>query len=366
MTEIIDRSRLEVLVNEIFWYTLPACQDIPFKGHMVDHLGVDSLDALDLAAEFHFRFDMLSGNTESYLLQYKNAEDWFEQIYLAANDPKKRFGFFTSGTTGEPRQIYHQKSKLIEERDFWLDFTKAKGLICLVPVRHIYGFIWGLLLGSQLKKTTYLNTADWHKVLSYATNTDLIIGHPTAWQQIPPPFPHKFAISSTAAMPQALQKRLSGQGIKGFNVYGSTETAAIGWQNWETDYFELLPYWQPKEALLWREEEVYEIPDHVIWKQDRQFEIRGRKDALIEIAGENVSLNYVRTRLKLIPGVADVWVKPYKGPWGIRLYSYFQLRPEQSLEQFEKELPDVLKSLPPSLKPRKWEIGYEAFNKFES
>jgi 4-coumarate--CoA ligase (photoactive yellow protein activation family) len=336
-----------------------------FKGHMIDDLGVDSIDALDLAAEFHFRFDMLSGKKEAYLLQYNNAEDWLEQMYLAANDPEKRFGFFSSGSTGEAKQIYHDKSQLIEERDFWLEFTQAKGLICLAPVRHIYGFIWGLLLGSQLKRTTFLNPSNWHELATQSKDTDLIIGHPTAWQQVSLPFQHRLAINSTAPMPKTLQQQLLTMGVKGINVYGSSETAAIAYQNWDTDYYELLPYWQKHEERLSRTDIIFDIPDHLSWQNERQFKLHGRKDQLIQIGGENVSLNHVEERLSLIPGVQEVWVKPYNGPWGVRLYSYFQLRPEQSLERFKQEMPHYFKSLPATLKPRQWEVGYTAFSKFD-
>jgi len=365
MTEIIDRSRLEVLVHEIFWHTVPTCRGMPFKGHMVDTLGVDSLDAMDLASEFHFRFDMLSGSEADYLLQYKRAEDWLAHIYSAANDPEKRFGFLSSGSTGEPKQVYHSKVRLLQERDFWLDFTEAKGLLCLVPVRHIYGFIWGLLLGSHMKRALFLDSDQWHRIAALSTPTDLIIGHPAAWQHIDAPFPHLYAINSAARMASSRQQQLLAQEVNGLNIYGSSETAAMAWQYWGSNHFELLPYWQKQADTLIRDKEVFEIPDHLNWYNERQFDVLGRRDALVQIGGENVSLDYVRERLKLLHGVEDVWVKPYNGPWGVRLYSYFQLKPKQSLSQFKKELPKYLRLLPPTIKPRQWECGYTAFNKFE-
>ena len=103
MTEIIDYQRLKTLVEEIFWKTVPISRGLAFKGSLSDDLGMDSLEAFDLAAEFHFRFDMMSGGSERYLLQYKSADQWMEQIYEAANDPNSRLGFFSSGSRGAPK-----------------------------------------------------------------------------------------------------------------------------------------------------------------------------------------------------------------------------------------------------------------------
>ncbi|NRB60171.1 MAG: AMP-binding protein [Winogradskyella sp.] len=363
MNEILDLERLKVLINEIFWETVPSCRNIPFEGDLRKHLNIDSLDALDLASEFHFRFDMLSESKEQYLLQYDTAEDWLNQIYISANNPEKRFGFFSSGSTGQPTQVWHDKQQLIEERDFWLQITKAKGVICLVPVRHIYGFIWGLMLGTKLERSKFLNMKDWHKTSEYSNDDDLIIGHPTAWKHINLTFSHKYAVSSTAPIGKSLIEELKLDNIKGLNIYGSTETGAIGYQYWDNDYFKLLPYWQTESDKLTRDNFTFEIPDHIEWLSSSTFQLNGRKDKLIQIGGENVSLIEVEANLKKISGVKNVWVKPYHSHWGIRLFSYFQLQPEQKINTFEDKLIEHLKSLPSKLKPRKWEFSYDPFDK---
>lgn len=363
MEEILDFSRLEILVNEVFWRTIPSSTDVPFKGDLRDDLGIDSLDALDLASEFHFRFDMLSGDKEAYLLQYKTAELWMEQIFIAANDPTKRFGFFSSGSVGKPKQIWHSKQMLLEERDFWLEFTRAKGVICLAPVRHIYGFIWGLLIGSKLKRAQFLKISQWHELAESADASDLIIGHPSAWQQIRPPFPHRLALSSTAPIEKEVTDQLQKEGVKGMNVYGSTETGAVAWQAWGEDYFQLLPYWKRNKKGLTRSNLDYEIPDELEWINEQQFQIIGRKDEVIQIGGQNVSLVEVRNQLKKISGVKEVWVKPFYGNVGLRLYSYFQLKPGIEKDEFEKNLPDAQKKLPTVMRPRKWDISHAPLNK---
>lgn len=365
MKEILDYKSLETLVNEVFWITVPGRQNVSFKGNLKDDLGIDSLDLLDLASEFHFRFDMLSGSTDAYLLQYNTAELWMEQIYMAANDPKKRFGFFSSGSIGKPKHIWHSKQMLLKERDFWLELTNAKGILCLAPVRHIYGFIWGLLIGSKLKRAQFLKINHWHELAERANTNDLIIGHPSAWQQIRTPFPHQLAISSTAPIEKNLTNRLQKEGVKGMNIYGSTETAAIGWQNWNEDYFQLLPYWSKHKKGVTHSGENFEIPDDLHWINEQQFEIIGRKDAVIQIGGQNVSLTEVRNQLKEIIGVKEVWVKSFYNNLGLRIYSYFQLKPEINKDQFERDLPAILQKLPTIMKPRKWDISHSPFNKLK-
>ncbi len=365
MAEILDLERLEVLINEVFWKCIPRQQHIPFKGDLVLDLGLDSLEILDLAAEFHFRFDMLSGDKDAYLLQYKHTKDWLTQIHKAANDPNKRFGFFSSGTSGTPKEVWHSKNTLIEERDFWLTYTQAEGLLCLVPVRHIYGFIWGLLLGSKLKQAKFLNQNEWHKIRETATDKDLIIGHPTAWQYISPPFPHLLAVSSTAPIEKALTDRLRHQNIKGMNIYGSTETAGIAYQKWKNNHFELLPYWKKDGDKIVRHSQIHTIPDHLSWTNQREFRVIGRKDKMIQIGGENVSIAQVQKRLKEVPGIREVWVKPYEDHWGTRLYSYFQLEQGILQKEFEEQLQSYLKTIPSVFKPRKWDVGYSSFSKFD-
>jgi 4-coumarate--CoA ligase (photoactive yellow protein activation family) len=365
MTDILDRKRLEVLVNEIFWHTNPSYQETPFEGDLKEDLRLDSIAALDLAAEFHFRFDMLSGDKDAYLFQYTSAKDWMNQIYRAANDPKRRFGFFSSGSSGTPKQIYHMKSDLLEERDYWLQRTKAKGVICLVPTRHIYGFIWSLLMGSKLKRAIFLKTEEWNQLAELATDGDLIIGHPSSWQQVSTPFSHRLAISSTAPIDKSLTDSLSSKGVKGINVYGSTETGGIAWQSWRKELFELLPFWEKKDNHLSRKNQIVSIPDHLEWTTDRDFKIMGRKDEVVQIGGENVSLQMAKESLLEIPGVKEVWVKPFEAPWGTRLYAYFQLHPDEGKKPFEQKLKHHIHSLPASFKPRKWDIGYTPFSKFD-
>lgn len=365
MAEILDHKRLEVLIDEVFWHSIPSCKGIPFKGDLVANLGLDSLDILDLAAEFHFRFDMLSGTKESYLLQYKTAEEWMAQIHHAANDSKRRFGFFSSGSLGKPKQVWHQKHHLIEERDFWLAFTQANGVVCLSPVRHIYGFIWGLLLGTKLNQAHYLDMHEWHKVAEYASETDLIVAHPTAWQQLSPPFYHCMGISSTAPIERSVTDQLLKQQVRGMNIYGSTETGAIAWQYWEDDEFHLLPYWKRHKEGLTRGKQYFEIPDQLKWINVQEFKILGRKDEVIQIGGQNLSLVEAKQELQKIPGVKAVWVKPYEDHWGTRLYCYFQLLEEQNQADFIAKLPQQFKSMTPKCKPRKWEVGYWPYDKFE-
>jgi 4-coumarate--CoA ligase (photoactive yellow protein activation family) len=365
MIEILDQNRLEVFVNDVFWHTISKCKGVAFKGDLVSDLGLDSLEILDLASEFHFRFDMLSGEKEFYLLQYKTAELWKEYILKAANDPSKRFGFFTSGSSGKPKEILHDKHLLIQERDFWIDFTKAKGVVCLVPVRHIYGFIWGLLLGSRLKQAKFLGPNEWHKVSDVASENDVIVGHPVAWQQISAPFPHRFAISSTAPINRKLTEKLRSKNIKGINVYGSTETGAIAYQAWENEHFKLLPYWQKQGIKLNRAQKNYSIPDQLHWINGDCFKIEGRTDDVIQIGGENVSLDSLKEQLKAISGAREVWVKPYQSLWGLRLFSHFQIDEHLDPDDFEEKLKKNLNTLPSHMKPRKWEISHQVFNKLD-
>ena len=253
----------------------------------------------------------------------------------------------------------------MKERDFWIDYTEAKGVISLVPTRHIYGFIWGILIGTSLKNTRFLSSDEWHKLKDIATDKDLIVGFPGAWQQLQPTnyFAHKFLINSSAPLDSYVSNSFVNKGFNGMNVYGTSETGGIGWQQWQSQFYQLLPHWKRKEQQLIRNNEAFDIPDKLVWSDDVFFELNGRIDDIIQIGGENVSTEQVAEDLEKLPGVKKVWIKPQDTSLGTRLFSYFQLESKQEQAIFEATLPSYLNELPSKSRPRNWEIGFEPYNK---
>jgi hypothetical protein len=84
-------------------------------------------------------------------------------------------------------------------------------------------------------------------------------------------------------------------------IYGSTESAGVGYRKSWQDPFSLFPYWKMKEqnGILALEDKdtqlLHPLMDHITANSDQTFFVNGRKDQQIKIAGHLVDLEKIRS-----------------------------------------------------------------------
>ena len=332
----------------------------PFASEVIDDravdesdLGFDSLARLDLVAELTERFGYAETGVEDYLLHRRRIGDWielttwhFEQLGADA-----KFGFRSSGSTGTPNWTTHSLRDLSSEiaaiRNGPLAASIPNRVLALVPPQHIYGFLWSVLLPSA----TGAGLVDLPAGLPSSTfrtarSGDLIIATPYGWEALAkagkPLPPGISGISSggpTTTATWASCKRLGLSRLT--EIYGATETGGIGWRSAPDAPFHLAEDILRANGNLVRASapgRELNLQDHLEWRTDRLFDVVGRRDTVVQVAGVNVNLSQLRADLCAATGAQDAAIRLS----GDRLRAFVvadRLRTEAALHTFFSNLP---------------------------
>lgn len=211
--------------------------------------------------------------------------------------------FSTSGSSGGPRRIARPAADIQREIMYLAENWPARRIVSVVPIHHIYGFLWTVLLGKYLI-VDVMHVRGWHPeaTATLLREGDLIVAYPGAWSrwaniQWPGGV---VGVSSGGGAPDDLGPKLLAKGLDRWTeIYGCTELGAIGLREAGARDYELLPYWPDRMR-------DHEPPDYLDWVGPRQFQLLGRKDGCVEISGMNVDLALVRRQLLACPGVQEV------------------------------------------------------------
>jgi len=153
---------------------------------------------------------------------------------------------------------------------------------------------------------------------------DLVLGHPAFWDAalrgitgtLPPGV---VGVTSSAPCPADIALGLRAVGLdRLLQVYGSAETAGIGWRDEPADPYTLLSGWQRDGEALRRAAQQVAPPDRLAWEGDR-FRVLGRHDGAVQVGGVNVSPEQVGAALARHPAVAGVAVRAMRPDEGARL-----------------------------------------------
>lgn len=285
----------------------------------------------------------------------------------AAYARERRFNFRTSGSTGVPVDCIQDEGTIREELDgLRFLFGKIRRIVCVVPVHHSYGFIFGLqmpkLLGIPARHEAALPFLPWHEMLEPG---DLLVAFPMFLQQwvdggAPVP-PGVTVLTATAPCPDALHEALRRGGVRRcVEIYGSSEGGAIAWREAAGAPFELLPHWEG-EAVRGRLESIrrkqtalaFELPDLAAMEGERRFRLQGRRDKAVQIAGINVYPAKVERYLSRHPSVAACAVRQE----GEHLKAFVVLRDPSGEAAARTELHAYLQALSAHEIPKKIRFG---------
>ncbi|WP_130470312.1 AMP-binding protein [Candidatus Magnetaquicoccus inordinatus] len=237
--------------------------------------------------------------------------------------------FYTSGSTGAPKPIERQWSQLVEEitilQNTWPERSTARDSFSMVPPGHLYGLtfavLWPFLSGSPFQTHIF---PYWEDLLQHNLADAVIISSPAqlacmealpAWQDSIKP--RQLFVAGAPLPEHAISHCQHVLGILPNEIYGSTETGAIATRSWQNQ--NTIPSWHPLPGLSVRsgpEEQLQLLSpfisphwittdDQVSFHADGSFTLLGRRDQIIKINAQRVSLQEVEQALQQLPDIVQ-------------------------------------------------------------
>ncbi|XOZ34145.1 AMP-binding enzyme [Halomonadaceae bacterium KBTZ08] len=312
-------------------------------------LAVDSIEQLSLARVVNEFFELEASGVDEWLLRREHVEDWVALIQQGMAEGATHIGFRSGGSTGEPRLNRCSRPHLASEADLIAShFPHQRRIIGIAPPHHIYGFLWGPLLADRLG-VPYLHGDDAHQQGLDPHPGDLVVAFPEWWRYRSgrrTPFAQNVAgVTSTAPCPASVIRALKDQGLASMTeVYGSSETGAIGWRDDPEAPFSLLAHWErvggvEEDTLYLRPlDTTVAVPDRLNWHDERRITPAGRRDGTLQVAGTNVDPAAIAEAIKDQEGVADCTVRPFEAPNGTRLKAFIVPGAEADEAVLEQDL----------------------------
>ncbi|TGN39137.1 AMP-binding enzyme [Marinobacter confluentis] len=290
-----------------------------------------SLDQLTVARNVAEFFELDKAGIEEVLLRRVRLSQWSEAIVESLDEGLlTQLWFRSGGTTGEPTLVPQTLARLqseVSEISTLVEGTTR--VVSLVPLHHIYGFIWGPLLSDRLRVPLIHGeeaVAVAHRGLRPG---DLVLGVPEWWQYFHGShrrFPvGVVGVTSTAPCSPEVIKSAIEKGLASMiEVYGSSETAGIGWRTDPQRAFHLFGYWTKfdDDQLISTTGAVHFLPDIVEWQTDRSLIPRKRRDGAVQVGGVNVWPERVRDFIGRHPQVQECAVRPFETGQGLRLKAF--------------------------------------------
>lgn len=311
--------------------------------HLVQDAGADSLELLALSSAWAERLDLRQEAELQLLMRQPSWQGWQAAALarLQRGDPVMRFA--TSGSTGRARPVAHDMAELQQEVNCIAERLcvgsphrpPIRRIVTVVRSHHIYGFLFTVLLPGALSQHSQgglVPVVDAVQespplVRQRLQEGDLLVAFPDWWAlavRDGQPWPKGVTgVSSTAPCPTSVAQAAGAADVaRWIEVYGSTETAGVGWREDPTEPFELQRYWQRVEPTMTEPEPMLQrlrpeggtgptmaTPDHLDWYGPRHFRPRGRRDGVVQVGGINVDPAEVARRLRAHPLVADAVVR---------------------------------------------------------
>ncbi|WP_027867408.1 AMP-binding enzyme [Massilia alkalitolerans] len=315
---------------------------------LMTDLGADSLELLGLATAMEQVLG-IGCIGEERVLANPRLGAWLEAAASGLEHGSGTINFRTSGSSGAPKACSHALASLWQETGALAAlFPGTRRIVGLVPSHHIYGFLFTVLLpralGLDPAATVDLRGASPGAVARQLAPGDLVVGFPDFWRAFAPvagALPAGVTgVSSTAPCPDEVARAVMDAGLARLvQVYGSSETAGVGWRNSPDEDYRLFPYWEAgmDGAQLERcgaddRRRSFALQDRLAWSAPGRFRPMGRIDHAVQVGGVNVFPGYVADVLRMHPKVADASVRAMRPDEGRRLKAFVVPRAGAPLE----------------------------------
>jgi len=236
---------------------------------------------------------------------------------------------WTSGSAGPPRPIGKTAAQILgEARTVASVFGLGRDtrIVSTAPAHHIYGLLFGVLAplsggGAFGRETPLLAEAVAASLArSRATHLASTPAHLGALVGLDGLERLRCGFSSGAALPAATSEQLRHRfGLVVHEIYGSTETGGVAHRDrpgapWRP--FPDVTVSVSAEGLLGVDSPLlppgaprpFATGDRARLRDDGGFELLGRADDVVKVAGKRVALSEVEARLRAVPGVRDAAV----------------------------------------------------------
>ncbi|MDB5792885.1 MAG: hypothetical protein JWQ80_2909 [Massilia sp.] len=352
-----DDLALERVVRDLVAFELAQArpgrvlppQPWPANLDFVADLGADSLDLMGAATALGDLLGFGRSGMADALLGQPLLASWVIAARTSLERHDAALVFRTSGSSGAPKRCTHSLASLWREVDELARLAPGRRRILgAVPAHHIYGFLFTVLLpqaGTHVRPAVPVLDLRASSPASLAARLepgDLVVAHPDFWAQVAAlgqDFPPDVTgVTSTAPCPDAVAQALAAGGLRLLQVYGSSETAGVGWRDAAGEAYRLLPYWRRTEIdnTLERDRsgksagesaggggvERHALQDRLAWRGPDRFIPNGRIDNAVQVGGINVFPAYVGEVLAMHPQVAQCVVRPMRADEGTRLKAF--------------------------------------------
>lgn len=299
-------------------------------------LGADSLELMGMATALAEALHLAHGSADARLLAEPRLGHWVASAAAGLQADGSRLTFRTSGSSGSPKRCTHALAALWQEVDALAELLPGRRrVLSAVPAHHIYGFLFTVLLPRRLgiADVVDLRACGPAALAGMLRPGDLVVGHPFWWEavaRLEPAFPSDVVgVTSTAPCPDPLADALAGAGLRLLQVYGSSETAGVGWREQGGAPYVLLPYWSRGTDASQLERTLpdgmparHPLQDRLEWIDARRFRPVGRIDHAVQVAGTNVFPSYVADVLTMHPDVLEASVRLMRPDEGTRLKAF--------------------------------------------
>jgi acyl-coenzyme A synthetase/AMP-(fatty) acid ligase len=300
---------------------------------------------------------------------------------LPAIDPLAYVVLFTSGSTGNPRQV-NKPVRCLEEESRWLAQRWGGRLagchfIASVSHQHLYGLTFRICLPMALGLSFDSRQVSYGEQLSCLTpgRRYAFISSPAFLRRLDRSLPApgcRLIVSAGGALSrqdavevqQWFQQALD-------EIYGSTETGVLAWRSHQPQSAPWQPFasvsltsdeqgnWWARSPLIPSQHGI-KLDDKLVFEHTGGFQLCGRHDRIVKIEDKRISLSEIERRLLALPEVADAValqvVRPGRGGIGVALV----LRPSvqaADLPQLKRQWRHELHQwLEPVAMPRFWRI----------
>ncbi len=349
---------------------------------------LDSLECAALSVRIFQFFQCAEASTFPSFHVSMTLKECTNGIRKSLEEGTDKCGFLTSGSTGEAKCIVQDIGFIRREVSaIYALLDKPKRIISVVPSHHLYGFILTVVLPKEYK-LVHVDAKQLmpYQLLRMLEPNDVLVGYPDFWMllvELGITFPENITVvSSTSPCNRAIKESMTQLGTKTFiEIYGSTETSGVGFRMWPKEEYSLFDHWSKKDAdtlvaeplcKLDDEKEVH-VMDHLEWVNISDFQVVGRKDAVVQVGGVNVSITRVEECISSHPLVSECRVRKMKNNEGNRLKTFIILDIDEQvnlkkgtqgqstpLEHYESEIRDWANSqLSPVERPKHYSFGQE-------
>ena len=334
-------------------------------------LGVDSLDRMQLAAGLAEVLDLDLSRREAGRLAHTGFGNWLA-VCREGLAGRNALCFRSSGSTGPIRSWRHSLAGLEEEAAFLATlFPQRQRVLATVPAHHVYGFLFTVLLPRVLGGLPVEDLATPVELPALWRPGDLVVGFPDLWRaavrQGRTAPAGVMGSTSTAPCPAELALAVAGLGVDLTEVFGSSETAGLGWRSDPDAPFRWFSWWR-----LQGEDRVQRhlsdgqtlsatLPDRLEPAGVGLFRPMGRLDSQVQVGGINVSPAQVRACLLEHHWIQDTAVRPMRPEEGNRLKAFIVPHPEAPPPEDWREALErwIDTRLPPPERPRALRFGPE-------